>query len=437
VSDVVLKVENLYKRYRLGTVDRQAFKEDIASWWAKLRGKPDPYEQYITSNELANIKDSESMKNLKARYVWALQDINFEVKQGEIVGIIGKNGAGKSTLLKILSKTTTPTKGQVKIRGRIASLLEVGTGFHGELTGRENIYLNGAILGMTRHEINRHLDEIIDFAGVEAYIDTPVKRYSSGMYVRLAFAVGAHLLSDILIVDEVLAVGDAEFQKKCIGKMKDVSTGEGKTVLFVSHNMTTITKLCNSGIVLKNGVINFYGNIKDAVNSYLQLNIESDTQTVAYFEKNLSKPVQFLEVRLTDSHKQTINRNLNINDKFSLFLHLSVNEPIKDLHLTFGINSIEGENLLFSDRTDVAGSYIDVEKGEYFFELTIPCPLLNVGKYYLWVSVGDKYNGSMDYIENALRFEIEDMSSFRALKRPGYIYQPIEWRLINSVYEPV
>lgn len=436
MSDVVLKVENLYKRYRLGTVDRQAFKEDLVSWWAKLRGKPDPYEQYITSNELANIKDSESMRNLKARYVWALQDINFEVKRGEIVGIIGKNGAGKSTLLKILSKTTTPTKGQVKIKGRIASLLEVGTGFHGELTGRENIYLNGAILGMTRHEITRHLDEIIDFAGVEAYIDTPVKRYSSGMYVRLAFAVGAHLLSDILIVDEVLAVGDAEFQKKCIGKMQDVSKGEGKTVLFVSHNMATISKLCNTGIVLKNGERDFYGNVKEAINDYLKLNIEEEVCTQIYLEKDLSKNVQFLEVKLLDANKQVFKRNLNINDKFFLYLRLAVHKPISFLHLTFGINSIDGENLLFSDRTDVAGNYMNVEKGEYLFELAIPNPLLNVGKYYLWVSVGDKNNGSMDYIENALRFEIEDISSFRALKRPGYIYQPIEWKLIKTIYEP-
>ncbi len=436
MSDVVLRVENLYKRYRLGTVDRQTFKEDMISWWAKVRGKPDPYEQYITSNELANIKDSEAMRNLQARYVWALQDINFEVKQGEIVGIIGKNGAGKSTLLKILSKTTTPTKGKVKVKGRIASLLEVGTGFHGELTGRENIYLNGAILGMTRHEITRHLDEIIDFAGVEAYIDTPVKRYSSGMYVRLAFAVGAHLLSDILIVDEVLAVGDAEFQKKCIGKMKDVSSGEGKTVLFVSHNMATISKLCNVGIVLRNGIRDFYGTIKEAVNDYLKLNMQEESCTQIFFEKDPSKKVQFLEVKLLDSNKQAFKRNLNINDNFFLYLHLIANEPISFLHLTFGINSADGENLLFSDRTDVAGNYINVEKGAYIFELAIPSPLLNAGKYSLWVSVGDKNNGSMDYIENALRFEIEDISSFRPLKRPGYIYQPIEWKLINAIYEP-
>lgn len=314
--------------------------------------------------------------------------------------------------------------------------MEVGTGFHGELTGRENIYLNGAILGMTRHEITRHLDEIIDFAGVEAYIDTPVKRYSSGMYVRLAFAVGAHLLSDILIVDEVLAVGDAEFQKKCIGKMQDVSKGEGKTVLFVSHNMATISKLCNTGIVLKNGERDFYGNVKEAINDYLKLNIEEEVCTQIYLEKDLSKNVQFLEVKLLDANKQVFKRNLNINDKFFLYLRLAVHKPISFLHLTFGINSIDGENLLFSDRTDVAGNYMNVEKGEYLFELAIPNPLLNVGKYYLWVSVGDKNNGSMDYIENALRFEIEDISSFRALKRPGYIYQPIEWKLIKTIYEP-
>src|SRR5436190_15090923 len=228
-NDTAIKVENVSKLYRLGQVGTGSLAHDINRWWHKLRGKEDPYLKIGESNDRTQKSNSE--------YVWALKDIDFEVKQGEVLGIIGRNGAGKSTLLKILSRTTSPTTGSVKIKGRVASLLEVGTGFHPELSGRDNIFLNGAILGMTRLEIKSKFDEIVDFAGVERYIDTPVKRYSSGMYVRLAFGVAAHLEPEILIVDEVLAVGDAEFQKKALGKMKDVSTQQGRTVLFVSHQM--------------------------------------------------------------------------------------------------------------------------------------------------------------------------------------------------------
>ena len=238
----VIKVENLSKQYRLGNVGAVTFKEDSIRSWAKIRGKIDPFLEIGKEND-RTIQDD-------TKFVWSLKDINFEVKQGDVLGVIGSNGAGKSTLLKILSKVTAPTTGSVKVKGRIASLLEVGTGFHPELTGRENIYLNGAILGMRKQEITRKLDEIIAFAGVEKYVDTPVKRYSSGMYVRLAFAVAAHLESEILIVDEVLAVGDGEFQKKCLGKMGDISKGEGRTVLFVSHNMVSIQNLCNKSIYL-------------------------------------------------------------------------------------------------------------------------------------------------------------------------------------------
>ena len=233
MSKTVIKVENLSKQYKLGDIGTGSLGHDINRWWYKVRGKEDPYLQIGDANDRTQKGSSD--------YVWALKDINFEVKQGEVLGIIGRNGAGKSTLLKILSKTTAPTTGSVKIKGRIASLLEVGTGFHPELSGRDNIYLNGAILGMTKREITRKFDEIVDFAGVERYIDTPVKRYSSGMYVSLAFGVAAHLEPEILIVDEVLAVGDAEFQKKCLGKMKDVSVNDGRTVLFVSHNMAAIS----------------------------------------------------------------------------------------------------------------------------------------------------------------------------------------------------
>ncbi|MBX3165265.1 MAG: ATP-binding cassette domain-containing protein [Bacteroidetes bacterium] len=261
MSNTVLKVENVSKQYRLGQLGTGTISHDLNRMWARLRGKEDPYLKVGDTNDRSKAGGSD--------YVWSLKDINFEVKQGEVLGIIGKNGAGKSTLLKILSQVTTPTTGQVKVKGRIAALLEVGTGFHPELTGRENIFLNGAILGMTKAEIKSKLDEIVDFSGVAKYLDTPVKRYSSGMMVRLGFAVAAHLEPEILIVDEVLAVGDAEFQKKCLGKMKDVS-GEGRTVLFVSHNMDIITNLCNKGLLLQQGEISSYGNIHETVNKYLR-----------------------------------------------------------------------------------------------------------------------------------------------------------------------
>ncbi len=261
MSDTVIQIENLSKQYRLGLVGRKSLSQDINRWWYWIRGKDDPYLKIGEENDRSRKGTSE--------YIWALRDINFEVKQGEILGLIGRNGAGKSTLLKILSKVTSPTTGIIKIKGRIASLLEVGTGFHPELTGRDNIFLNGAILGMTRNEIQNRFDEIVDFAGVEKYIDTPVKRYSSGMYLRLAFAVAAHLEPDILIVDEVLAVGDAEFQKKCLGKMKEVSVKDGRTVLFVSHNMPAILKLCSHTMLLQCGKNIFYGDTQDGINYYL------------------------------------------------------------------------------------------------------------------------------------------------------------------------
>lgn len=259
----VIKVENLSKQYRLGTIGTGTLSHDINRWWHTVRGKEDPYLK------LGQVNDRTKKEGMED-YVWALRDINFEVKAGEVLGVIGRNGAGKSTLLKILSRTTLPTTGSVKIKGRIASLLEVGTGFHPELTGRENIFLNGAILGMRKTEIKSKFDEIVEFAGVAKYIDTPVKRYSSGMYVRLAFAVAAHLDPEILIVDEVLAVGDAEFQKKCLGKMKDVSVNEGRTVLFVSHNMAAVHNLCSSAILMNNGKIDLVDATQSVINRYLQ-----------------------------------------------------------------------------------------------------------------------------------------------------------------------
>ena len=272
MSNTVIEFNNVGKQYILGTIGTGTLSQDLNRWWANIRGKEDPYLKIGETNDRAQKGNS--------RFVWALRDINFKVEQGDVVGIIGKNGAGKSTLLKILSRVTSPSTGDIKIKGRLASLLEVGTGFHPEMTGRENIFMNGSIMGMTKAEIRSKFDEIVDFAGVAKYVDTPVKRYSSGMMVRLGFAIAAHLEPEILVVDEVLAVGDAEFQKKAIGKMQDVSKGEGRTVLFVSHNMAAVRSLCTSGIMLKNGMVDFIGNISDTLNHYLNDNDNNHNQMI-------------------------------------------------------------------------------------------------------------------------------------------------------------
>ena len=262
MSNTVIEFNNVGKQYILGTIGTGTLSQDLNRWWANIRGKEDPYLKIGETNDRTQKGDS--------RFVWALRGINFKIEKGDVVGIVGKNGAGKSTLLKILSRVTSPTTGNIKIKGRIASLLEVGTGFHPEMTGRENIFMNGSIMGMTKAEIRSRFDEIVDFAGVAKYVDTPVKRYSSGMMVRLGFAIAAHLEPEILVVDEVLAVGDAEFQKKAIGKMQDVSKGQGRTVLFVSHNMSAVRSLCTRGVMLKNGMVDYIGSIPDTLDHYIK-----------------------------------------------------------------------------------------------------------------------------------------------------------------------
>lgn len=278
MGNTVIKVENLSKMYDLGLVGTGTLSKDLNRAWAKLLGKPDPYATLAELNDRTQKSSSGS--------VWALKDINFEVPKGEVLGIIGRNGAGKSTLLKILSQITTPTTGDIKLKGRVASLLEVGTGMHPEMTARENIYLNGAIMGMTRAEITSKLEEIVDFAGIGKYIDTPIKRFSSGMKVRLGFAVAAFLEPEILIVDEVLAVGDAEFQKKAVGKMQDVSKGGQRTVLFVSHNMASVKSLCTKTLVLNNGTICFEGGVDEGIDYYLKMNNESGSESLRFFSEN-------------------------------------------------------------------------------------------------------------------------------------------------------
>eukprot|EP01136_Pigoraptor_vietnamica_P024726 Opistho-1_new@78003 len=311
--DPIIKVENLSKAYQLGQFSTGTLSRDLERWWADIRGKEDPFLKIGETN----YRDKKGTSDV----VWSLKDINFEIEQGTAVGIIGKNGAGKSTLLKILSQVTSPTSGSIRIKGRMASLLEVGTGFHPELTGRENIFLNGAILGMRKKEITRKFDEIVDFSGVERYIDTPVKRYSSGMYVRLAFAVAAHLESEILIVDEVLAVGDADFQKKCMGKMGEISEGQGRTILFVSHNMTSVAKLCTKGILLKDGKIDFTGHVDKTIDKYLN---ENDFRLASVDGKSVGS-ISLKDVCLIDRNEIEVH-NFDVNRDLGIKMTLSIND---------------------------------------------------------------------------------------------------------------
>ena len=334
MSDIILKVENISKQYRLGVIGTGTLSHDLNRWWSKVRGKEDPFLKVGEVNDRATKGDSD--------YVWALKDINFEVKRGEVLGIIGKNGAGKSTLLKILSRVTSPTTGEIKTKGSIASLLEVGTGFHPEMTGRENIFLNGAILGMTKKEISSKLDEIIEFSGCQRYIDTPVKRYSSGMTVRLAFAVAAHLEPDILVVDEVLAVGDAEFQKKAIGKMQDISRREGRTVLFVSHNMAAVKSLCSRGIVLEEGGIKFSGKIDEAIDVYLNDSNYSACKKWSIEDAPKSDFIRLLEVKVQNKNKE-ISANHSIIDE--IYVEFTYEILKEDQLFTHGFNLFNSHNI--------------------------------------------------------------------------------------------
>jgi lipopolysaccharide transport system ATP-binding protein len=342
MSDTVIKIEDLSKQYRLGVVGTGTLTHDLRRWWYLMRGKEDPYLLVGEENKREIIGDSS--------YVWALKDINLEVKRGEVLGVIGRNGAGKSTLLKILSKVTGPTTGSIKFKGRLASLLEVGTGFHPELTGRENIYLNGAIMGMTKREITSKLDEIIEFAGVARYIDTPVKRYSSGMMVRLGFSVAAHLDAEILVVDEVLAVGDAEFQKKCLGKMKDVAQGEGRTVLFVSHNMAAVQTLCSRCILMDSGGAKFAGDTSSAIDIYLSERINKANKNI----KIASQTLTLDEIRLSQNGSECNNIHEGNEVGFSFFISSKIMH--NKAYINVSIHNALGDNIaLMSNRSNAEG----------------------------------------------------------------------------------
>ena len=418
----VIKVENISKQYRLGDVGTGALAHDVNKWWHKVRGKENPYLKIGETNDRSVKGESD--------YVWALKDINFEVKQGEVLGIIGRNGAGKSTLLKILSKTTTPTTGNIKIKGRIASLLEVGTGFHPELSGRDNIFLNGAILGMTKREIKSKFDEIVDFAGVERYIDTPVKRYSSGMYVRLAFGVAAHLEPEILIVDEVLAVGDAEFQKKALGKMKDVSEKDGRTVLFVSHNMGAVKTLCNTALVLENGITKYTGSTVAAVSYYLKGNSESQNKRT--FGALYDMEYLILHEISLNPIENTSDAALDEYQEIEINTILTIKKNAECLHYTYVLNDENGEPLFTFSHSS---SNLKLTKGYNHLKCTLPKGYLNVGTYYLSAYLIENAKTSVFMEKDIVTFNIQEggrnIGGWMG-KEPGFIKPVFKWEVINE-----
>lgn len=415
----VIKVENLSKAYQIGQIGSGTISRDIDRLWQmKVLGKEDPFLKVGETND----RNTKSDSNI----VWSLKDINFEVNQGDAVGIIGKNGAGKSTLLKLLSRVTSPTTGEIKVKGRIASLLEVGTGFHPELSGRENIYLNGAILGMRKKEITRKLDEIIDFSGVERYIDTPVKRYSSGMYVRLAFAVAAHLESEILIVDEVLAVGDAEFQKKCLGKMGDISKGEGRTVLFVSHNMSAVKTLCSKGIVLENGLLKYNSTAEIAVSNYLSS--DSQLQNKIIFSNEYQKKDFTIHEISLNAKDENFNTTLDEYDEIELNTLLSINNNA-NYHLTYVLNNELGDSLFtFSHKSN----NINLKFGLNKIKCSFPKGFLNIGAYYLTLYIIKDGRETVFVEKDILVFSVQEgqreVGSWMG-KEPGFIKPVFDWSI--------
>jgi lipopolysaccharide transport system ATP-binding protein len=392
--DIILKAENISKQYRLGQVGTGTLSHDLNRWWHQVRGKENPYLKIGDVNDRSTKGSSD--------YVWALQDINFEVERGEVLGIIGKNGAGKSTLLKILSKVTAPTTGSIKSRGRIASLLEVGTGFNGEMTGRENIFLNGAILGMTKKEIASKLDEIIEFSGCERYIDTPVKRYSSGMTVRLAFAVAAFLEPEILVIDEVLAVGDVEFQKKAIGKMQDISREGGRTILFVSHNMAAIQKLCTKCILLQNGKFVVLGKTENIIQYYLEQSQENKAEYFFNTDISKSKKVYATRLRIEDLEGRLMNE-IPVGKAWKIKVDFIINEKINNLILGIGITDVHDYPIATTWSLPQ-----NLEIGHYTVVFTEKLINYNTGNYKIVVGLSEGLQ-SIDYIDNHVAILFSDV----------------------------
>jgi len=419
MTNTALSAENISKMYRLGNVGTGSLRDDLARTWARVRGQDDPFQKIGETNDRTAQGSSD--------YVWAVKDVSFEVKPGEVLGVVGRNGAGKSTLLKILSRVTTPSTGKITLHGRVASLLEVGTGFHPELTGRENIFLNGAILGMRRHEIKRKFDEIVAFAGVERYIDTPVKRYSSGMYVRLAFAVAAHLEPEILIVDEVLAVGDAEFQKKCLGKMKDVSSGEGRTVLFVSHNMAAVKSLCDRAILMEHGRLTYQGQTDDVVTRYLRGGSDQANHKTFTGNELSVEGLDVLGIGIRAGGKD-VNDPIREGEQILIETSYALHADFADRYtLTYHLYNELGEAMFSFSHS---GDGVALQPGRNTVTCEFPARFLNTGTFYLSLFlVVDK--------SRALRVE-KDVASFTVSnaayelgtwmgREPGYLKPGFTW----------
>ncbi len=418
----VISVENLSKLYRLGTLSSGTLSHDLNRAWARMRGKPDPLLK-IGEEDRGNHRDG---------YIWALRDVSFEVKEGEVLGIIGRNGAGKSTLLKILSRVTAPTSGQIKVKGRVASLLEVGTGFHPELTGRENVFLNGAILGMSRREIARKFDEIVAFAEVEQFIDTPVKRYSSGMYVRLAFAVAAHLEPEILVVDEVLAVGDTAFQKKCLGKMEDVAK-EGRTVLFVSHNMAAVQQLCQHAALIHQGELVELSSTLQVIQNYLASNTNelSEFRAVSPDKAPGKSGVKLTRVSIKDSQLK-VNGNIQANFPFFIEIEYELSRKIDNLRVGYRLISGNGAVVFTSGDTDPDGRGTPRLPGRHISRCVVPENLLNSGRYYVTATC-DRPMQEIHFIEeNIVSFSVELIGGVGGMVpdgRYGVIRPALNWQI--------
>jgi lipopolysaccharide transport system ATP-binding protein len=425
MSQTVICAEGISKAYRLGQIGSGTLSDDIKIWWAKARGKPNPLMKI----------GQEDYGNREGEYLWALRDISFSVGEGSVLGIIGRNGAGKSTLLKILSRVTAPTNGTIKIKGRIASLLEVGTGFHPELTGRENIYLNGAILGMRRAEIDRKFDEILDFSEVEQFIDTPVKRYSSGMYVRLAFAVAAHLDPEILVVDEVLAVGDAEFQRKSIGKMGDVAQ-QGRTVLFVSHNMSSILRLTQETIVLQKGRLALRAPSREAVDYYLSAGNTSEGERI-WEEHEIpleAAPFRPVALRLCNM-KGKILETVRSVEPFAVEVEYKLSSALTGLRIGLYLNSARGDQVLTTFDTDDGfqyEKYTSRPAGHYISRCEFPKDFLNGGRYVLGINASSYHIRRYFMDEQALVFNVDASCAPGkqwAEPRPGVLRPRLDWKI--------
>jgi len=422
MSNIAVRVENLSKKYQLGTIGYGSLRHDLSARWAHARGKKDPNQRLREKSKLDLHED-----------FWALKDLSFEVKQGERLGIIGRNGAGKSTLLKILSQVTKPTQGTIRLNGRVASLLEVGTGFHGELTGRENVYLNGAIMGMKRKEIQSKFDEIVTFAGVEQFIDTPVKRYSSGMYVRLAFSVAAHLEPEILVVDEVLAVGDLDFQKKCIGKMESVSQEQGRTILFVSHNMNHIKRICNTGMLLRAGRGVAFGTPADVIQQYnydaLDILKNKDVAEVSY-PLDERKRFQLLSFRMLNM-RGALTRTFECDEEIRLEFGCLSRDSFTGLYGYLQIIDSNNIPIIVSDSTEVGVNPLGMLRvGEHQISITIPRRLLGAGKYFVYLnftSGAETGNLDVDSPTEVCTFEVEDPATHRGNNRNAVLSTLLAW----------